>query len=249
MASGNDSTDRMIRLVWRHQLGEEEGTRGPRKKWTLDQVVDTAIDYADAKGIDGLSMRKIAEELGTSAASLYTYVPGRDELLGLMIDQVMGRTELPPHSGPVRQRLRTISDLTREEYLRHPWLLDAQSHRPLIGPNTSARYEWSLSALEGCGLDDEQMDHTIALIEGHAASSATARVNAEKLAESTGVTDADWWEANGPVLAQVMPPDAYPVSGRVGTTVGEKHQAVVSHDAVYEYGLDVILDGVEKKLA
>lgn len=243
-----DTTDRMIRLVWRHKLGEEEGSRGPRKKWTLDQVVDTAIDFADAEGIDGLSMRKIADKLGTSAASLYTYVQGRDELLGLMIDQVMGRIDLPPHEGTVRERLTVVSDITREECLRHPWLIDAQSHRPLIGPHTSARYEWTLNAIEGFGLDDESMDHIIALIGAHATSNAAARINAEKLAEATGATDADWWAVNAPILDQVMPADAYPVSGRVGSTVGEKYQAAVSHDAVYTFGLGVILDGVEARL-
>ena len=96
-----NSTDRMLRLLWRHQLGEESGARGPRKKWTLDEVVDTAITEADGAGLDGLadlsglSIRRLAEKLGTSAATLYTYIPGRDELLGLMVDQVMGRVDLP----------------------------------------------------------------------------------------------------------------------------------------------------------
>ncbi len=246
--------DRMLRLVWRHQVGEEAGARGPRKKWSVDQVVDTAIEDADAAGIEGLSMRKIAEKLHTSAASLYTYIPGRDELLGLMIDQVMGRVDLVPFGGAaadpeaVGDRLREISRIAWGEIHQHPWLLAAQRHRPLIGPNISRRYEWQLSALDGCGLDDVSMDHTIALVESHAIASASASVNARELARTSGHSDAEWWKVNEPVLAQVMQDDEFPVSGRVGTAVGEKYQAITDPAAVYEYGLEVILDGVRMRL-
>lgn len=246
--------DRMLRLVWRHQVGEEAGARGPRKKWSVDEVVDTAIEDADATGIEGLSMRKIAEKLHTSAASLYTYIPGRDELLGLMIDQVMGRVDLPPFGGAatdpevVGDRLREVSRLAWEEIHRHPWLLAAQRHRPLIGPNISRRYEWQLSALDGCGLDDVSMDHTIALVESHAVASASASINARELARMSGHSDAEWWQVNEPVLSQVMRGDDFRVSGRVGTAVGEKYQAITDPVAVYEYGLMVILDGVGMRL-
>ncbi|MGO1950416.1 MAG: TetR/AcrR family transcriptional regulator [Mycobacteriaceae bacterium] len=254
--SEKQSPDRMLHLVWRHRLGEESGARGPKKKWSLDQLVDAAIDFADAQGIEGLaglSMRKLAEQLGTSAPTLYTYVPGKDELLGLMIDQVMGRTELPGFgegagAGEVRDRLRTVSRVTWDEMHNHPWLLGVQNHRPMIGPNMSERYEWQLSALEGCGLDDVAMDHTISLIESHASASAAAHINASTIARSSGASDLEWWEANEPVLTQIMANDDYPISGRVGSTVGEKYQAITDHRAVYEYGLDVILDGIEARL-
>lgn len=244
----------MLRLVWRHQVGEETGARGPRKKWSVDEVVDTAIEDADTIGVEGLSMRRIAEKLHTSAASLYTYIPGRDELLGLMIDQVMGRVDLPSFSGAaidpevVGDRLRVISRLAWDEIHRHPWLLAAQRHRPLIGPNISRRYEWQLSALDGCGLDDVSMDHTVALVESHAVASAAASVNARELARMSGHSDAEWWQVNEPVLSQVMQGDEFPVSGRVGTAVGEKYQAITDPAAVYEYGLEVILDGVRTRL-
>ncbi|WP_291479389.1 TetR/AcrR family transcriptional regulator C-terminal domain-containing protein [Corynebacterium sp.] len=250
--------DRMLRLVWRHRMGEETGARGPRKKWSVDQVVDTAIDDADRTGVggvDSLSMRKIAQKLNTSAASLYTYIPGRDELLGLMVDQVMGRADLPPFDGPatepavVTARLREVSRVAWDEIHRHPWLLSAQRHRPLIGPNVSRRYEWQLTALEGCGLDDVAMDHTVALVESHAVASAAADVNARELARTSGHEDAEWWQANEPVLSQVMGDGEFPVSGRVGSTVGEKYQAITDPAAVYRYGLEIILDGVRTRLA
>lgn len=239
--------DRILRLLWRKRLGEEEGARGPRKRLSLDQIVDAAIDFADREGLANFSMRKVAEQLGTSATSLYTYVPGRPELIGLMVDQVIGRTPLPEHEGSLRERLRMISQLLWEEYHRHPWLLDAQSHRPWIGPNISARYEWELRAVDGCGLDDISMDHTITLLESHTAASAANSINAQQLVERSGISDLEWWNANAPILAEVMPDDEFPVSGRVGSTVGMEYEAVTSHRAVYEFGLEVILDGIEAR--
>jgi AcrR family transcriptional regulator len=253
MSSENDrnksgSTDRMLRLLWRKQLGAEEGTRGPRKKLSLDQILAAAIELADEEGLAAFSMRKVADRVGISVMSLYTYVPGRSELLGLMVDEVVGRTELPEHAGSWRERLRAVSGILWHEYHRHPWLLDAHSHRPWIGPHISARYEWELQAVDGCGLDDVSMDHTITLIESHTAASAANSIKAQQLVGSSGITDMEWWEINAPILEQVMPADEFAVSSRVGSAVGHQYQAVTSHEAVYEFGLDVILDGIEARI-
>lgn len=242
-----DSVDVVLRLLWRDHVDLAPGRRGPRRKLSVDEVIGAGIGLADAQGIEDLSMRKVAEAVGVSVMSLYSYVPHRSGLIGLMVDEVIGRTTLPEHPEAVADRLRTISDLLWDEYHHHPWLVDAQSHRPWIGPHISARYEWELEALEGIGLDDIAMDHTISLIESHAAASATNSINAQKLAETSGVNDLDWWNANAPFLDQVMPEGGYPVSGRVGSAVGEHYQAVTSHRAVYEFGLETIITGVESR--
>lgn len=241
------ATDRTLRLLWRKELGAEEGRRGPRKKLDVDQVLAAAIEIADTDGLAALSMRKVADQVGISVMSLYTYVPGKSELIGLMVDEAIGRTALPEHRGSLRERLRAISRMLWDEYHRYPWLLDAHSHRPWIGPNVSARYEWELEAVDGQGLDDIVMDHTITLIESHTAASAANSINAQRLVEASGITDLEWWEVNAPILDQVMPGDRFPISGRVGSAVGNAYQSITSHEAVYEFGLDVILDGVEAR--
>lgn len=238
----------ILRLLWRGRLGVERGSRGPRKRLNVDEILDAAIALAGEIGLESFSMRKVAERIGVSVMALYTYVPDRSGLLGLMVDEVAGRTPLPVLSGSVRERLRAISAVLWEEYHRHPWLPEALSHRPWIGPHLSARYEWELEALEDSGLDDISMDHTIALIESHTLASAVAGLQAERLAAASGVSDLEWWQANAPILDQVMTEDDFPVSGRVGQAVGEAYQAVTSHQAIYEYGLEVILDGLEARL-
>lgn len=239
--------DRVLRLLWRAELGVEEGKRGPRKRVGIDAIIAAGIELADAEGLAAFSMRKVAERVGLSVMSLYTSVPDRAGLIGLMIDEAVGRTRLPPHEGTVRERLRGISRVLWDEYHRHPWLLDAQRHRPWIGPHVSARYEWELEAVDGSGLDDIAMDHVVALIEAHAAASAADSIAARAVEEESGQSDLEWWSVNAPVLERVMPPGDFPVSGRVGSAVGHAYQAVTSPLAVYEFGLDVILDGVEAR--
>lgn len=240
---------RLLRLLWRRQLGEETGARGPRKKFSLDQIIDAGIALADKEGLANFSMRRVAEQLGISATSLYTYVPGRAELIGLMIDEAVGRATMPAHEGGLRDRLTAIAELLWAEYHRHPWLLEGQRHRPWIGPNVSARYEWELAAVEGCGLSDLAMDHLISLIETHTAANAGNALQAEQLAAESGISDLEWWNTHGPILAEVIPPEAFPISSRVGSAVGMEYGAITSHRAIFEFGLGVILDGVEKQLA
>ncbi|TSI12527.1 TetR/AcrR family transcriptional regulator [Brevibacterium aurantiacum] len=243
-----ESADVVLRLLWREHLDVEQGRRGPRRKLSVDQVIDAAIVLADAEGLEALSMRKVAEAVGVSVMTLYSYVPHRSGLIGLMVDKVIGLSPQPEHSGSLADRVRTFSGILWDEYHRHPWLVDTQSHRPWIGPGISARYEWALEAFEGTGLDDIAMDHTVSLIESLASASAAGSINAQRLMAGSGVSDLEWWSANAPLLEQVMPAGSFPISSRVGSAVGEKYQAVTSHRAIYEYGLETIILGVETQL-
>src|ERR1041384_1179377 len=91
--------DRTLTLLWRRTLGTPQGSRGPKQRVSVDEVVRAAVEVADAEGLPAFSMRKVADRLGLKLMSIYTYVPGRAELIGLMIDEVTGELELPPHRG------------------------------------------------------------------------------------------------------------------------------------------------------
>ncbi|MCU1431020.1 MAG: TetR family transcriptional regulator [Actinotalea sp.] len=238
------TVDRTLTLLWRHRLGEPRGSRGPRQRVSVDDVVRAAVAVADEEGLTGLSMRKVAERVGVGAMSLYTYVPGRSELIGLMIDEVAGEVALPVHAGPLPDRIRSIALLLWEEYHRHPWLLQVESTRPWIGPHGSARYEWQLAAIEGAGFSDLEMDLTVTLLAGFAASAARVSVNTLRTQEASGITDLQWWEINAPVLERVMDAGSYPISGRVGTAAGEEYNAVGDPERSFRFGLDRIVDGL-----
>lgn len=240
--------DRTLGLLWRHTLGTPHGSRGPKQRVSVDEVVRTAITVADEEGLSAFSMRKVADRLGLKLMSIYTYVPGRSELIGLMVDDVDGEWELPPQEGTLRQRLTGIAQQMWDQFHRHPWLLQVENSRPWIGPNGSNLYEWQLSAIEGAGFTDLEMDQVITLLTSFTAGAARASVDARRTAQQSGISDAEWWEINAPVLERVMPIGAYPISGRVGQVAGQEYNAVSDPERSFRFGLSCILDGLEQLL-
>ncbi len=242
-------TDRTLRLLWRRELGAREGSRGPKQSSSVDDVVRAAIAIADAEGLDALSMRKVGDRLGLRVMSVYTYVANRAELVSLMVDEVAGEEPLKPHRGAIRTRLRRVCQQLYDAYLRHPWLLQAESIRGNLGPNVVIRYEWQLAAIEGIGLDDIAMDQVITLVSGFAAGAAQMNIEVKRTQEASGLTDAEWWEINAPILDRVMAGTSFPLAARVGTTTGETYNAATNPDLSFRFGLDRILDGVELYIA
>jgi AcrR family transcriptional regulator len=244
----NQDIDRTLNLLWRRTLGAPQGSRGPKQRVSVDEVVRAAIAVADEEGLPAFSMRKVADRLGLKLMSVYTYVPGRAELIGLMIDDVAGERKLPPHEGTLRQRITGVAEQIWDEYHRHPWLLQVEESRPVIGPHVSDRYEWQLAAIEGAGFTDLEMDQVITLLCGFTAGAARFSIDTRRTAERSGISDAEWWAVNAPVLERVMPAGAYPISGRVGQVAGEEYNAVGDPERSFRFGLERILDGLERLL-
>ncbi|MFW0791557.1 TetR/AcrR family transcriptional regulator [Gordonia sp. CPCC 205333] len=237
---------RIIELLWRR---EQPARRGPRPRVSVDDVVRAGVQLADADGLSKLSIRSVATRLGLRPMSVYTYVPSKDVLVALMVDSVaaedgdIGELSLP-------DRLAAIADQYRDELVRHPWLLTISMWRPVLGPHLSARYERHLAVLEGSGptgggrFDDVELDTIVAALRSFATGSARAEIDARSASTMTGLTDEAWWEIYGPLLAEVMTTQQFPVSSRVGATVGELYQAPGDTDAAYRYGLARLIDGI-----
>ena len=236
--------DRTLGLLWRRTLGTPQGTRGPKQRVSVDEVVRAAIAVADEEGLPAFSMRKVADRLGLKLMSIYTYVPGRSELIGLMIDEVAGERELPPHEGSLRERITGVARQIWDEYHRHPWLLQVENSRPWIGPHVSDRYEWQLAAIEGAGFTDLEMDQVVTLLCSFTAGAARSSIDTRRTVERSGISDAEWWAVNAPILERVMPAGAYPISGRVGQVAGLEYSAVGDPERSFRFGLDRILDGL-----
>ncbi|GAA1940057.1 TetR/AcrR family transcriptional regulator [Agromyces allii] len=244
-STGRGEPDRTLRLLWRDRLGDPVGSRGPKQRTSVDAVVDAAIEIADDEGVEALSMRRIAERLGLKPMSVYTYVPGKAELIDLMVDRVAGEQALPELDGPLRERLARIAQLAWNEYLRHPWLLSIDTSRPPLGPNVSDRWEWSLRAIDDLGLDDLDMDQVITLITGYVSGPARAYLDAERLHRAVAETDEEWWERNAPILEEIMDPARYPISGRVGLAAGEAYGSASDPERSFTFGLERVIDGIE----
>lgn len=234
---------RTIDLMW---FPEQTGnTRGRRQGLSVPQVVRSAIALADADGLDAVTMRRIAQDLGVVPMTLYTYVPDKAALLDLMLDRLyLEMPRAPYRSDHWRDRLSAIAEENYRLYQRHPWAAGFSASRPPLGPGLMAKYEHELRAFENSGLDDVVMDSALTFLLGFVQSSARAKADADALARSTAKTDYAWWEEGGPVLEMIMDPDAFPHATRVGAAAGEAQGGAFNPDHAYEFGLARVLDGL-----
>jgi AcrR family transcriptional regulator len=244
--TGAGDPARTLRLLWRDPAA---GPRhGPRQGLTVNQVINAATALADAEGLDAVTMRRVATSLGVVPMTLYTYVPGKAELLDLMLDSAYARMPRADTAGqPWRQRLAVIAAENRALSEAHPWTAAISTIRPPLGPGLMAKYEHELSALDGLGLDDVQMDdaltHLLAFVQAWARAAADADSNRE-----SGMDDEQWWAAHAPLLEKVLDPAAYPLAARVGTAAGTARGAAYDPEHAYQFGLRVILDGLAAQL-
>lgn len=153
-----------LQLLWR--TDSASARRGPKPSLTIEHVVVAAVAIADADGLDELSMRHLAEQLGVGTMTLYRYVPGKPELLDLMVDHVLAEAVHDAHApeGRLRERVRAIADANDSLHRSHPWLIDVYLGRPPMGPGTMAKYEHELRLLDGLGLSDVEIDQALSLI-------------------------------------------------------------------------------------
>jgi len=242
-----DSTEggdprRSFELLWRRQ---EPGRRGPKQRLSTDALVEAAIALADAEGVQAVSMRRVAEAIGVSPMTLYTYVPSKAELLDLMFDRVMGETAEPDasHAG-WRARLAFIS---RERWAlsqRHPWLLDLASHRPPFGPNMLRRAEVALEAFDGMGLEEADVALAAQALQNYVVGALYAARQSRELETRSGMTDAQWFEQVQELLARRVDPKEYPAMRRLGVAKLES-RTPAELDQRFEFGLERMLDGLE----
>ena len=146
--SGRGDAARSMDLLWGRR---PKPTRGPTATLTVEAIVRAAIDLADRDGLDALSMRRVADVLGVGTMTLYTHVPGKGELLDLMLDTVYGEIADEPApsvvgDGAAGWRAALESGARRQWALheRHPWTLYIASSRAVLGPNELTAYEGAL---------------------------------------------------------------------------------------------------------
>jgi AcrR family transcriptional regulator len=240
--TGSGDPARSLALLWRTY---ERPNRGGRSGLNVDRIVSAAIEIADADGLAALSMRRVAEHLGVGTMSLYTHVPGKGELIDVMLDTVIGEVDMPddlPEGW--RARLEAIARANWALYHRHPWILQVATGRPPLGPNVIAKYDYELRAVEGIGLDDVEMDSVVTLVLGHAEGAARRALEASQAERRTGVTDEQWWSASAPILSRVFDASRYPIAVRVGAAAGEAYGAAFDAEHAFEFGLQRLLDGI-----
>jgi AcrR family transcriptional regulator len=219
---GTGDAARSMALLWR--TAQDPGPRpGPRPSLDVDRIVAAAVRLADAEGLATLSMRRVAGELAVAAMTLYGHVPGKGELLDLMLDAVL--TELYPDGVPAgnwRVRVEAVARTNWHLYLRHPWAVHLATGGPPLGPNLMRKYEFELRAVDGLGLSDVQMDLLVTLINGFVRGTVGG--------------------VHGTVPTDGL--ERFPTAARVAPVAGAELQGVHAAERSFEFGLERLLDGV-----
>lgn len=244
--SGAGDPARTLELLWRKDLPTPSGQRGPKPTLSVDAIVVGGIALADEEGLDALTMRKLAERLSVGPMTLYTYVPGKAELVDLMLDGLYARMERrAPKGTGWRARLEAVAHDNRALHARHGWLAGVSTLRPPLGPGLMAKYEYELGALDGIGLDDVEMDAALTFVLGFVESTARAAAAATAARRESSQSDEEWWSANAPLLSRILDPARHPLAARVGSAAGAAHGATLDPDHAFHFGLERVLDGLD----
>lgn len=241
--TGSGEPSRTLALLW----GEQTAPRkGPSRSVTVEQVVDAALRVADDGGLAAVTTRAVADAVGISPMSVYTYVPGKPELLDLMVDALYARMKRPAwDGGSWRERLVVLAEANRALLLAHPWLTEiAALSRPPLGPGVMAKYEHELSAFDGTGLSDVDVDAALTYLLGFVQSHCRSVHDAERAVTDTAMSDADWWAANQPILERAFDPEVYPRAVRIGAAAGAEQGGAWAADRAWSFGLERTLDGL-----
>ena len=220
----------------------ERPARGPAPAYSRAQITAAGIKIADAEGLDALSMRRVAKDLGAGTMSLYRYVRTKDELIQLMIDEVVGETvpEDFERAGDWRADLRAIARMMRDSMRRHPWILTREGELT-FGPNTLRVTEVTIGSLDGLGLNIDEMMSLAGIVQSYVSGTVRAEKAEDELDRRTGSTRMERMQAYAPYARDLLSTGRYPILERI---IMEAEQPHMDPDQRFDYGLERILDGI-----
>ncbi|TDC18269.1 TetR/AcrR family transcriptional regulator [Streptomyces sp. 8K308] len=237
---GGRDPEYLMELLWRTQ---SPGSRGPRGALSVDRVVTAAVEIADAEGLGAVSMRRVAERLGVTTMSLYTYVPSKDDLLDLMFDAASGRPDTSDWPDDWRGGLTAYARDTRRVLLASPWMLDVPIGAPPMGPNNLAWMEAALATMADTPLTADDMMGVLTILSGHVLTEVRQQLTMSRATPRTGVDYADWDEVYRRLLGRAAASGRYPTLARVVAAITQDDKRGPEEDFVY--AVDFILDGVD----
>src|ERR1700736_535767 len=205
-----------------------------RAALTRERILQAAISLADRDGIESLSMRKLGQELGVEAMSLYNHVRNKIDMLDGMVDLVFGEIDLPANGVDWRTAMRKRAISAREVLLRHPWAIGLMESRATPGPAHFRHHDAGLGSLRTAGFSVDLAAHAYSILDGYiygfTLTELTLPFRNLEIAEAAGNIMGGFRRGEYPHLAQM----AVDRSMKPGYSYGHE----------FEYGLDLILDGI-----
>ncbi|GGW13336.1 TetR family transcriptional regulator [Streptomyces capoamus] len=222
----------------------ERPAPAPRTTLTPQRIAKAAVGVADAEGLDAVTMRRLATELGVAPMAAYRYVTGKDELLELMVDFVYAELELPDGKEGWRATMWSLALRIREVLLRHSWVTRATWCAPT--PNQLAVPEAALAALDGLGLDADTAMAVYSTVTAYVHGAVDSEVGLARMLRVRGWSNRE--EARSGLASQMawlVSTGRFPMYARY---IGEaEHKDDLQWQ--FETGLDCVLDGIAARLA
>jgi AcrR family transcriptional regulator len=205
-----------------------------------ERVLRAAVTLADEGGIDALSMRRLAKELGVEAMSLYNHVANKDDILDGIVDIAMGEIEIPSDDTDWKASIRQSAISAYEALVRHPWACSLMMSKPRISNARMLWMEGVLRTLREAGFSADMTHHAYHALDSHITGFTLWLVSMPFDSHEELVDMAQDF------LPQI-PADQYPYV----IEHAEQHLADPDPDepSEFEFGLDLILDGLERHLA
>ena len=214
-------------------------TESPREPLTRERVFRAAIDLVDASGIDALSMRRLAQELGVEAMSLYHHVRNKDDLLDGMVEVVTDEFELPTPGGHWKAEIRRTAVSAYDALLRHPWAAALSLSVKTVSPARLRYMDAILGTFREAGFSAGMTDHAYHALESHVMGFTLWEVGmnlgtAEDLRRVAGQFLSTFPAEEYPHMAEHIEQHMKP------RAVGDPNE--------FEFGLGLILDGLDRSL-
>ena len=208
-----------------------------RRPLSRKRVMRAAFERADKDGIESLSMRKLAQELGVEAMSLYRHVRNKGEIVDGIIDRVFGEIGLPRCGVEWKTAMRQRAVSVREALARHPWAIGLMESRTTPGPATLQHHDAVIGCLREAGFSIAMAAHAYSVLDSYIYGFALQQASLPFKTSDEGVEVADG------ILRQFSV-DAY----RYLTEMAVEHVLQPGYDYAveFEFGLDLILDSLER---
>ena len=211
--------------------------RGRRPGFSREVITAAAVALADTEGLDAVTMRQVAAQVGAGVMSLYSYAPDKETLLDLMVDHVNGELPAPnAGTGDWRTDLKAIAHLQRALMLRHPWLPAALSARRTLGPHALGFLEHALAALRPTGLDGAAKLEVFAQLTGFVVGHVAHEIARAEAAQSPARA-----EAEARYLASVAADGHHPELAEALSAAGRP----LTPEATFTRFLNRLIDGLD----
>ena len=212
----------------------------PRRRLSRERVLNAAVAHADANGLEALSMRTLAEMLDVAPMTLYRHVANKDDLIDAMVDVVFSEIGVPAGGSDWKSAMRRRAIAVRDGLLRHPWAVGLMESRRTPGPANLRHHDAVIGRLRAAGFDVATAAHAYSLLDSYIYGFALTKINLPfDTTEQVG--------AVAQTMLEPFPANEYP--NLVEFLSEHVLKPGYDHGNEFEYGLDLILEGLDQARA